>query len=63
MFEALGWMFWPSPPAPLPPPLIPRKPAPAKAWGVGGGSGVTPADGYGIQWRFRVITNSFSVRL
>jgi hypothetical protein len=24
MFEALGWAFWPSPPSPLPPPLIPR---------------------------------------
>jgi hypothetical protein len=24
VFEALGCPFWPSPPAPLPPPLIPR---------------------------------------
>jgi hypothetical protein len=24
MFEALGCAVWPSPPAPLPPPLIPR---------------------------------------
>jgi hypothetical protein len=25
-------------------------------------SGVPPANGYGIRWRFSIITNSFSVR-
>jgi hypothetical protein len=39
---ALECAVWPSPPAPLPPPLIPRtpaKPAPAQA-GVKAGAGV-----------------------
>jgi hypothetical protein len=76
MFEALGWAFWPSPPAPLP--FWER--GDSGAWlghliAVNGycehlfcpplnasRSGVTQAHVCGLRWRFMAITNIFSVR-